>query len=71
MAPSSAAIGGQLLDLYRANAAWTRVIFCPKAPIAVAAPEGVLTLTFTTSEGIQAGGRRLRAVPSVLEREGL
>jgi hypothetical protein len=47
------------------------VILRPAAPIAVAAPEGVLALVFSTPEGTVTGSRRVRAVPSVLEREGL
>ena len=71
MAPLSATIGGATLSPFRANARWTRVVFRPSAPVAVASPEAVLTLTFTTSGGTVAGSRRVLAVPSILEREGL
>ncbi len=71
MEPLRATIGGTTLDPYRANARWTRVILRPAAPIAVTAPESVLALVFSTSEGTISGSRRVRAVPSVLEREGL
>ncbi len=71
MAPLSATIGAASLTPWRANARWTRVVFRPAGPVTVPGPESTLALTFTTSEGTVAGSRRVLAVPSVLEREGL
>jgi hypothetical protein len=71
IAPLEARIGATVLSLHRANARWTRVLFRPAAPIALAGDEHVLTLAFAASDGNVSGTRRLRAVPSVLEREGL
>ncbi|HYO44276.1 MAG TPA: hypothetical protein VES19_13855 [Candidatus Limnocylindrales bacterium] len=71
IAPLEARIEGAVLALHRANARWTRVIFRPSAPITLAGDEHVLTLTFSASDGNLSGTRRLRSVPSILEREGL
>lgn len=72
IAPESAAVGMHAMTLYRANSRWTRVLFRPAAAFAVAAsPEPTLSLNFTTPQGTVSGSRRLRHVPSLLEREGL
>lgn len=72
IAPASAAVGAQTMTLYRANSRWTRVWLRPAAPFGVpASPEPALRLSFTTPQGTVSGSRRLRAVPSLLEREGL
>lgn len=71
--PLRAALAGRTLAICRANARWTRVLFCPTAPIPLdgtAAHE--LSVAFATSDlGELIGKRRLLAVPSLLEREGL
>ena len=70
--PTSAAVGAQTLTLFRANSRWTRVWLRPATPFVVpAAPEPTLRLSFTTPQGTVSGTRRLRTVPSLLEREGL
>lgn len=70
--PTSAAVGVQTMTLYRANSRWTRVWLRPAAPFAVpTTPEPTLRLSFTTPQGTVSGTRRLRTVPSLLEREGL
>jgi hypothetical protein len=71
--PGFASIGGQRLELLRANSRWTRVLFKAVAPIEVplATPEPTLSLSFTTPEGTLSGSRRLSHVPSLLQREGL
>ncbi|WP_156391916.1 MULTISPECIES: hypothetical protein [unclassified Roseateles] len=70
--PTSAAVGAQTLTLYRANSRWTRVWLKPAVPFTVpATPEPTLRLSFTTPQGTVSGTRRLRSVPSLLEREGL
>ena len=71
--PLRAALAGQTLSLYRANARWTRVLFRPATPIALGgAAEHGLSVAFATSDaGELVGARRLLAVPSLLEREGL
>ncbi len=72
IAPLYATVNGVRLELLRANANWTRVLFAPNAPVVLpATSEHVLTLEFTTSTGAMRGGRRLRHLPSLLEREGL
>jgi hypothetical protein len=73
LTPLRASIGASTLEPFRANARWTRVLFKPSAPVSLAAAtEHVLSLTFSTPEGgTLPGTRRLRAVPSILEREGL
>lgn len=72
IAPASAAVGVHTMTLYRANSRWTRVWLRPAAPFGVpASPEPTLSLAFTTPQGTVSGTRRLRAVPSLLEREGL
>jgi hypothetical protein len=71
--PLRASIGASTLEPFRANARWTRVLFKPSSPVSLAAgTEHVLSLAFSTPDsGTLLGTRRLRAVPSILEREGL
>jgi len=73
IAPALAAVGAHSMTPYRANSRWTRVWLRPAAPFAVPAgpPEPTLRLSFTTPQGTITGTRRLRTVPSMLEREGL
>lgn len=72
IAPASAAVGAHSMALYRANSRWTRVWLRPAAPFGVpATPQPTLSLAFTTPQGAVSGSRRLSAVPSLLEREGL
>lgn len=72
IAPASAAVGAHAMTLYRANSRWTRVWLRPAAPFGVpASPEPTLSLAFSTPQGTVSGSRRLRPVPSLLEREGL
>ncbi len=72
IAPLYATVNGVRFELLRANANWTRVLLAPATPLVLpAATEHVLTLEFTTSTGAMRGARRLRHVPSLLEREGL
>ena len=64
--------GSHRLALYRSNANWTRVLLTPATPIVLAAgTDHVLSLHLETSDGVISGGRRLRALPSIIEREGL
>jgi len=73
IAPAAAAVGAHTMTPYRANSRWTRVWLRPAAPFAVPAgpPEPTLQLSFTTPQATVTGARRLRTVPSLLEREGL
>ncbi len=69
--PTQANVDGVALLPLVANANWTRVVFRPASPIVMTVGEHVLTLEFTSAEGAISGARRLRGVPSLLEREGL
>jgi hypothetical protein len=71
--PLEAAIGAEAMPPWRANSRWTRVIFKPAAPVALdPAADHVLSLTFAASDSADlSGSRRLRGVPSIIEREGL
>lgn len=62
-----------VLALRRVNARWTRALLTPSAPLKLGPASGdhALSLHFTLTSGTMSGARRLRAVPSILEREGL
>lgn len=73
-------IGDTRFDISCANNHWTRVLFTPNDPVTGSAPvtlpasegpEHTLVLHLSTSDGDQLGKRRVRAVPSILEREAL
>ncbi len=72
IAPLRGLAAGTELALFRANASWTRVLFKPATPLVLPATGDLeLILEFTTSTGTKIGKRRLRSVPSILDREGL
>lgn len=64
--------GSPPLRPFRANVNWTRVLLKPESPIQLpATAEAKLRLIFNTSDGTLQGERRLPAIPSLLQREGL
>lgn len=71
--PLRATLGTATLSLYRANARFTRVIFKPAAPVVLATgTEHALGLVLGASDSAELSGtRRLLALPSLIEREGL
>ena len=67
-----ASVGALRFELFRTNANWTRALLLPSSPLALdPAREAELVLHFDSSDGVMSGSRRLRGVPSLLEREGL
>lgn len=72
MEVTHASVGAVRFELFRTNANWTRALLMPASPLALRLDrEAELVLHFDSSDGAMSGRRRLRGVPSILEREGL
>lgn len=67
-----AEIAGNHFNAIHTNTRWTRVLFVPNEPVGlIAGIDHTFVLRLNSSDGLLSGTRRVRSVPSILEREAL